>query len=425
MEQVPGVTTRRSMSERLRAFAEQEASALFDTELARHHEDWRGALVSVKAAVAALETQCDTAISAAPQAPTAAVSALIQKIVAAAAAEAESLVQQVEAGARAEVAEAQALVTQLQADVRAGEGQLALAREQLQVEQTARARAESAAADVRADAGRLQAEVRAGAERLTQAREQLDAEQAARARAESAVKETQVAGEQARSALEVQVRRQESELQSARGAIAALEGRLAAAQAEAANAHARLEALQQAVHGAMSTLTVAGPTAARPGRALPPADHGHKERTRAPIAEPKRPSAAAPSSNAQPNHPAIADAPRAELPPNRYATALLKSIEAMYGQDVESAVPPADIIKRLTDNLRYADQLFAERLRSNPSGDKSALKDHIARLVRTNSGTSFGRDLALAAGDAERHEQREASTAPGGAPVVPAARRRA
>src|SRR5215208_5101424 len=105
------------MSDDLRAFAEQEASALFITELARRQDEWRSALASVKHALADLENRCDTVLSTAPEAPTVAVSALIETIVAAAAAEAESLAQQVEARARAEIADAQALVSRLQDDL--------------------------------------------------------------------------------------------------------------------------------------------------------------------------------------------------------------------------------------------------------------------------------------------------------------------
>ena len=452
MEHVPGATTRRSLSDGLRAFAEKEASALFIAELARRQDEWRNGLGSVRQALADLEARYDTVVSGAPpEAPPAAVSALIDKIVTAAAAEAESLVQQVDASARAEIADAQALVRQLQADVRAGEKRLELAREQLKVEQAARAGAESATndaetlvrqleADVRAGgehlklareqlaieqaarAGadsatkdaearvrQLDADVRAGGEQLKLGREQLAIEQAARARAESAASDAQVAHEQARSTLDIQVRSQEAELRSSRAEIAALQEQLAAAQAEGMAVKATLEALQLAVHGAMSTLTVAKPAAATPGGAAAEAVPG--DRTRASVAPPAIPSAAAPSSTAHAKPVAIGNAPPAALPPNRYATALLTSIEAMYGQDVESALPPADIARRLRDNLRYASQLFAERLRSDPAGEKSALKEQTARLLRTKSGTPFGRDLALAAAEAERHEPRDGTAA--------------
>ena len=358
MEQVNVPTTRRTDSDGLRALAEREASALFATELARRQDDWRSALASVKQTLADLQARCDTVVSAAPDAPAQAVSELIDKIVAAAAADAEALVQQVEARARTEAAEAQALVK------------------------------------------RLQDEIGSGQEQLRIVREKLDGEQAARARAEAAAKDAQLAHEQARAALDTQLRSRDADLQTTRQEIAKLQERLAAAQAESATASATLDALRNAVQGAMS-LTAVPPAAAAPGRA-PNAHATGGSATRAADPRATTPSATAASARAP-----VGDGRPTELPPNRYASALLKSVEAMYEQDVKSALPPADIIKRLTDNLRYSSQLFAERLRSDPAADQSALTEQIARLVTARSSTPFGRDLATAAGEAERHARRD------------------
>jgi hypothetical protein len=377
MEQVNAATTRRGTRDGLRTFVEQEASALFITELARRQEEWRSALASVKQTLAGLETTCETLMTGTPDGPAEAVSALIEKIVAAAAADAESLAQQVETRAKAEISEAQAVVVRLQADVRAAD------------------------------------------EQLTLAREQLDLERAARVRAESATRDAQVAHEKARAALEGQVRSHEAGLQASREEVSALQQRLAAAQAEGANTSATLESLQRAVHGAMSTLTVVQPAAAASGRPEPNANAARSDAVRPPVPDATTSKAGA-SSSGKAKRAGIADVLLNEVPTSRYATALLKSVEATYEQDLKSALPPADVVKRLTDNLRYASQIYAERLRSDPAGDASALNRQLAELVRARSATPFGCDLAIAAAaEAERQERRDQ----GAAPHVPVDRR--
>jgi hypothetical protein len=377
MEQVNAATTRRGTRDGLRTFVEQEASALFITELARRQEEWRSALASVKQTLAGLETTCETLMTGAPDRPAEAVSALIERIVAAAAADAESLAQQVEARAKAEISEAQAVVVRLQADVRAAD------------------------------------------EQLTLAREQLDLERAARVRAESSTRDAQVAHEKARAALEGQLRSHEAGLQASREEVSALQQRLAAAQAEGANTSATLESLQRAVHGAMSTLTVVQPAAAASGRPEPNANAARSDAVRPPVPDATTSKAGA-SSSGKAKRAGIADVLLNEVPTSRYATALLKSVEATYEQDLKSALPPADVVKRLTDNLRYASQIYAERLRSDPAGDASALNRQLAELVRARSATPFGCDLAIAAAaEAERQERRDQ----GAAPHVPVDRR--
>jgi hypothetical protein len=370
MEQVNAATTRRGTRDGLRTFVEQEASALFITELARRQEEWRSALASVKQTLVGLETTCETLLSGAPGAPAEAVSALIEKIVAAAAADADTLAQQIEARAQAEIAEAQAVV------------------------------------------GRLQAEVRAADEQLTLAREQLDVEQAARVGAESAAREAQTAHEKARTALEGQLRSQGAELQASREEVSALQQRLAAAQAETAQASAALASLQRAVHGAMSTLTVVQPASGASGTPEPHANAARSDAGRPLVPDATIPTAAA-SSSGKAKRAGVADVLLNEVPTSRYATALLKSVEATYEQDVRSALPHADVVKRLTDNLRYATQIYAERLRSDPAGDASALNRQLAELVRARSATAFGRDLAVAAAaEAERQERRDQAAGP-------------
>ena len=243
------------------------------------------------------------------------------------------------------------------------------------------ARVEVAAAQALVE--RLQADVRSGQEELRLAREELEVEQAARARAESAAKDAQVAHEQARSAFETQLRSQATELLSVRGEVSALNERLVAGQAERANLTATLENLQSAVHGAVSSLSLVQPAASPLPAVARRADAGGGE---------------AAEASGSPNT-------------DGYVTALLELVEARYRQDVESALPPADVVKRLTDNLRYASHLFAERLGRDPASESWVLKEEIAKLLHTTSATPFGRDSAIAAGEAER--TRDVTAVPG------------
>ena len=100
--------------------------------------------------LAGLVSACERIVSAADDDPTAAVSQLVERLVTAAAADAWTATQHIEAQAQADAAEAQALIGRLQSDIRAGQEQLRTAREQLHEAHNARAEAESTAEKLQA-----------------------------------------------------------------------------------------------------------------------------------------------------------------------------------------------------------------------------------------------------------------------------------
>ena len=369
MSKVHVAMARRSTPDALRVFAEKEAYGVFTSELARCEDQWRGGLAGVKHRLAELEATCDAMISAAPAAPAYAVSELIDKIVAAATADADAMAQKIEAQAQARAAEAQALVD------------------------------------------RLQTEVRAGQEQLQSAREQLQQEHEARARAESASKDAQVAREQAISAFETQLRKQNAELQANLAQISALKQQLEVGQAERAKLMATFEAVQSAVRRAVSTFEPAEGAQA-PQSAAAPRDDDRREAT--PASRPWPPIA----SSGQVESPTAAksDQPDArlrivELSANAhhanigdYVTTLLETAEEMYWQDINLALPASEVIERLTANLRHASHLFTARLRADPAGDGSVFMNQVSRLLDTKAATSFGRHLSIAAYETERQE---------------------
>ena len=370
MSKVHVAMARRSTPDALRAFAEKEASGVFTSELARCQDEWRGGLASVKHRLAELEKTCDAMLSAAPAAPTNAVSELIDRIVAAATADADAMAQKIEAQAQARAAEAHAL------------------------------------------ADRLQTEVKTGQELLWSTREQLQQEHEARARAESAARDAQVAREQAISAFETQSRKQNAELQANIGQIAALKQQLEVGQAERAKLMTALEAVQSAVRRAVSTFEPAEGVHATPSPAAPRDD-----------ARPAVIPASGPSTPVWPSgHAALLQSSGSDQPDARlrivalsatanhasigdYVTTLLETAEEMYWEDVNSGLPSSEVIERLTANLRHATQLFTARRGADPVGDSSVFMDQLGRLLDTKAATSFGRHLAIAAYETERHER--------------------
>jgi hypothetical protein len=76
---------------------------------------------------------------------------------------------------------------------------------------------------------------------------------------------------------------------------------------------------------------------------------------------------------------------------------MLDEIEAMYWADVESADRPAEVVERLTINLRYAWDLFTRRMASDGGSGAAAFEQQLSMLLDAKSTTSFGRHLSIAA----------------------------
>ena len=369
MSRVHMAVERGSTSEGLREIARREASALLASELGRQQEEWRGALTSVTNTLAGLVSACERTVSAADDDPTAAVSQLVERLVTAAAADARTSTQHIEAQAQADAAEAQALIDRLQSEIRAGQEQLRTAREQLHEAHNARAQAESTA------------------EKL------------------------QAVHTQATSGLQSQLRNTEAELSANRAEVSALKQQLGAGQEERANLIATLESVQRAVHRAVSAIE---PGQSRPSPSPPstaPHQNGADEVLGCVV-----PSAAVPSAapSLAPSVSVSTEVPDAGSSGGigDYAATLLRATETTYWADMKMALPPSEVVDRLTDNLRHASDLFMARFGSDRAGENSFMSQ-LTKLLEAKSGTSFGRHLSIAANEAERHVVASRGMSPG------------
>lgn len=81
-----------------------------------------------------------------------------------------------------------------------------------------------------------------------------------------------------------------------------------------------------------------------------------------------------------------------------YVTQMLDEIERIYWADSGTDVTPAELLDRLTANLRYASDAFTRRSGSVP-GAGSLLEQHVTALLETKAETAFGRHLGFAAYD--------------------------
>jgi hypothetical protein len=81
-----------------------------------------------------------------------------------------------------------------------------------------------------------------------------------------------------------------------------------------------------------------------------------------------------------------------------YVTQMLDEIERIYWADSGSDLTPAELLDRLTANLRYAGDAFSRRSGSAP-GSAALLEQHVTTLLETKAETSFGRHLGFAAYD--------------------------
>jgi predicted nucleic acid-binding Zn-ribbon protein len=81
-----------------------------------------------------------------------------------------------------------------------------------------------------------------------------------------------------------------------------------------------------------------------------------------------------------------------------YASSLLSELEEMYMSDVNAGKAGTELQNRLKDNLEYARSIYANRIALECPEAATLLDDQLSALVERQSGTAFGRDLALVAG---------------------------
>ena len=76
---------------------------------------------------------------------------------------------------------------------------------------------------------------------------------------------------------------------------------------------------------------------------------------------------------------------------------LLAEMESIYWADLRTEGNAADVVDRLTANLRYAHDVFTRRLATSGVDDATLFERQMAILLDSKPETSFARHLAIAA----------------------------
>ena len=288
------------------------------------------------------------------------------------------------------------------------EGQKAL--DEVRAELEAQTREKEALAQAiqesKGEAARLRLELEAERDRANAARQECETLQSARARADAACQEADTIRRELVATYEAQIRTLQADIDAQASERAKLLGVLQAVQQTvAASAQGR-----GASHAQRSQSDASGDdepvrggrnqinrTAA--GSAAPVSENEAAARSDVPT-----PGSANRADEVQgaargltlvpSNQQAPVDAPPELL---QHVKQLLDEIEAMYWADVESAERPADVVERLTVNLRYAWDLFTRRTDSDGGTGAAVFGQQLSALIDAKAATSFGRHLSIAA----------------------------
>jgi hypothetical protein len=336
----------------LRSVARIEISAFLTDQLGRSHKEWLRMFSAVQEAATSLQRTCAAAIQNSQAPPLSAIPPVVERVVAAAAAEAEVAAQQAQAETQIRIAEAQSRV------------------------------------------GGLEAELRKERVKLQTIIEKVDHEHAARTRAEAALEEAQRADARMASAYKSQLQVIQSELEIARAEFSVIAKQLEAQHSERAKLVAALKAVQRAVHFVDSDRAGATPT-----------DSGTENTANAVVVPSNQVDVettdTAGASVTSRTLKLISNAQRSTTDCNpevvQYASELLDQTEAAYWADLQSAATPGTVVDHLTENLRNARDLFSHRSASVGVEPSSLFKQQIMVLINTKSESSFGRHLGMAA----------------------------
>jgi hypothetical protein len=393
----------------LRHTASTEIGAV-TRELCGPYEEWRSTVLSFRKALAGLERLCDAASNALPDDDSkraAAAAALIDKLVATAAADTDAVAQRIRSDADALVQrtrlEAEALVQEAIAESEAlAERTRAEAdTENLRVRAEAEAIAERARADAHADVTRMQGELQAERDRLRAMDEDLQAVRRARAQAEAAIEEAARAHQTAVAALESQVQSARAELDAERAEVAQLQKNIEAEKVARTKLIDALQTVQRAVSFSDPSAPASENAAAAAAVAVAAA-----AKAKAVVAETAEPAGNRPLKliSSKPQHSA-----EVERELTDYAKQLFEQIQSIYVSDSKATDDSATVVDRLTANLRHAHSVFARRLESSNLGESRVFEEQLALLLDTQSQTSFGRHLAIAAYSYAPGQRAEAS----------------
>jgi hypothetical protein len=84
-----------------------------------------------------------------------------------------------------------------------------------------------------------------------------------------------------------------------------------------------------------------------------------------------------------------------------YAALLVAELENLYGADVAAGRKGQELRRRLHDNLTCAQDIYAQRVLSEPAAVASLLEQQLASVVSRTRNTPFGKDLAALVGTGE------------------------
>jgi hypothetical protein len=352
--------------EDLRGTTVHDAAALLAAEIERCRAVARKTLASLKETITTLERSTDEAIGNS-QSSQAGVTALADKLAAAANAASNAAAQRARTEARVELEKVQATLTAVKTDLEKTREQLQTANTNLQAEQKARGEAESALKQER--------------ESLKAAGDKLLAEQRARAQADAALKEAEKAKQELTSTHEAQLKTLRTQVEGHHAEVAQLQQQIDAEKGE------RMR-LVNAIRGVVD-----------PGEHAPPAPPLKF------VPKSKEPAPATPAASSKPaterkaeSAPAkTANQPEPEPELVAYVQHLFNTLEAMYSADVSAGRKSDDLLNRLTQNLRSARNVFRNHIGASEAADLTLFDQQLAELLGNPEESAFARHLGIAA----------------------------
>ena len=339
-------TSAHSKENDLRQLVHTELTALLTGETTRRDDQWLRTLDSFKTTLVELEHTCEAASSRLSDQPlpAAAVSDLVERCVAAAAAERDAAVQRTRIKAEAEIRRLQDLVDRSQDLV-----------------------------------GRLEVESQSERDKLRAALEAIDKEHTARTHAEAALQEAQATSKQVAASLNAQLHAVRVELDAERTQSVQLKRQVEAVTSERMKLVDALQTVRRAVTFEETSQLTSGPDAAGRGANQTPAV--------------PTPATRAPKAAEAP----LPEEAQAQSPLVAYIDKLLGDIEAIYWRDLGSHQNPADVVARLTANLRYALAAVVQHGGSSTTGASALFERQLMTLMDAKAETSFARHLGISA----------------------------
>lgn len=240
---------------------------------------------------------------------------------------------------------------------------------------------------VEIQAEELRAKLQAESERRHAAEGKYEQEQSARERAEAATTEAEQIRQQVVAGYESRLRALHEELDGLHGEVSSLRGQLANEASDRARLVAALKTVQQACASAESASGVEAAPAAAPAKADTTAENQSEPDT----------AAATPASNRSLKLVASAQPPGDDSPELReYIKELFDRIDALYWVD-QKAHASADLVERLSANLRYAREAVLRRTDSDGGAGAALFERELTVRLDLNGATSLGRHLGIAA----------------------------